>query len=61
MSKLDGSTHTLNTSTSKQTYSFSKANRFLPSLKPMYLHFDLVMIFFMISPLKEVEEQQALE
>lgn len=34
--RLDTSHHTLNTSLSKQKFTFSKANRFLPPVRPMY-------------------------
>lgn len=32
--RLDTSNHSLNTSPSKQRFTFSKANRFLPPVKP---------------------------
>lgn len=33
--RLDTSQHSLNTSRSKQRFTFSKADRFLPPVKPM--------------------------
>ena len=41
MSKLDKSTHSLNNSSSKMTYSFPKSNRFLPSIKQTYLYSNI--------------------
>lgn len=34
--RLDTSHHSLNKSSSKQQFSFSKANRFLPPVRPLY-------------------------
>lgn len=52
MSKLDTSAHSLNNSTSKMTYSFPKSNRFLPSIKPTYLHYKLRCDLFYDVPLQ---------
>ena len=56
MSKLDRSTHTLNNSTSKMTYSFPKASRFLPTLKPTYSHFKAGVTYFTMCQRRETEE-----